>query len=149
MALTRKKIHSRHSIESVFFGDLKTCLEDLTKLNNEYVLFKKNNHKKRGKKKKFADFIRNIVIVSIEHSQEEDCSLHPAPALPPKGALPDAPPEKRRPPVEEPPAEIKPEPRVSKDPPPQALQLEPAPAPAPVPPPIKLPQPCEMEKVAL
>jgi phosphatidylserine decarboxylase len=56
---------------SQYFG-LKICLEDLTKLNNEYIKFKISNNKKRGKKKKFAEFIRNIATVSIENSQNEE-----------------------------------------------------------------------------
>jgi hypothetical protein len=47
-------------------------LEDLTKLNNEYIQFKITNNKKRGKKKKFYDFIRTIATVSVEHSENED-----------------------------------------------------------------------------
>lgn len=65
-------------------------MEDLTKLNNAYISFKKSNHKKRGKKKKFADFIRNIIIVSIEHSHREE-SPTPAPTPTPTPATPPKP----------------------------------------------------------
>lgn len=58
-------------IDSENFADLKICLEDLNKLNNEYIQFKLTNHKKRGKKKKFAEFIRLITTVSVEISENE------------------------------------------------------------------------------
>ena len=63
---------SRFDLNSTQFADLKTCLDDLIKLNQEYIDFKKTNNKKRGKKKKFADFIREITTVSIENSQTEE-----------------------------------------------------------------------------
>jgi DNA repair exonuclease SbcCD nuclease subunit len=67
----RKKLEVSEGIDSEHFVDLKLCLEDLSKLNNEYIKFKLTNNKKRGKKKKFAEFIRMITTVSVEITEDE------------------------------------------------------------------------------
>ena len=46
-------------------------MNDLNKLNNEYIKFKQSNNKKRGKKKKFSEFIRFITTVSVEVSEND------------------------------------------------------------------------------
>ena len=57
--LTRVKSSKHLSIECEQFADLKTCLRELTIMNEHYNIFKKSNQNIKSKSKKFFNFYKN------------------------------------------------------------------------------------------